>query len=61
MKKTFGLLSISACMVCMLGLMQSCNVTRRTTVESSYYSKGDTTVQITSKTIESYDASKKGF
>lgn len=38
--------------------IQSCNVTRKTTVESSYFSKGDTTIQITTKTIESYDARK---
>lgn len=42
-------------------LLLSCNVTRRTTVESSYHQNGDTIVQITTKTIETYDAEKKGF
>lgn len=40
--------------------MQSCNVTRKVTTESSYYQKGDTTCTIVTKTIESYDAVKKG-
>lgn len=43
-----------------LGL-QSCNVTRRITNESSYFTKGDTSVVITTKTIESYDATKRGL
>lgn len=37
----------------------SCNVTRRTTTESSFYTRGDTTVTIVTKTVESYDATKK--
>lgn len=41
-----------------LGLT-SCNVTRVVTNESKYYQKGDTAVTITTKTVESYDASKK--
>lgn len=41
-----------------LGLT-SCNVTRKTTTESSFYQKGDTAVHITTKTVESYDATKK--
>lgn len=41
-----------------LGL-QSCNVTRVITNESSYLQKGDTSVVIHTKTIETYDASKK--
>ena len=41
-----------------LGL-NSCNVTRRVTTESAFYQRGDTTVQIVTKTTESYDASKK--
>lgn len=43
-----------------LGLT-SCNVTRVVTNESKYYQKGDTAVTITTKTVESYDASKKGL
>lgn len=42
-----------------LGLT-SCNVTRSITTESKYYQHGDTTCTIVTKTIESYDASKKG-
>lgn len=41
-----------------LGL-QSCNVTRIITNESSYLQRGDTSVVIHTKTIETYDASKK--
>lgn len=43
-----------------LGLT-SCNVTRVITNESSYVQRGDTNVVIHTKTIESYDASKKGL
>jgi hypothetical protein len=43
-----------------LGL-QSCNVTRAVTNESSYLTRGDTSVVIHTKTIETYDASKKGL
>ena len=43
-----------------LGL-QSCNVTRVITNESSYVQRGDTNVVIHTKTIETYDASKKGL
>ena len=41
-----------------LGL-QSCNVTRTITNQSEYYQRGDTSVVIQTKTIETYDASKK--
>ena len=41
-----------------LGL-QSCNVTRVITNESSYLQRGDTSVVIHTKTTETYDASKK--
>ena len=37
----------------------SCNVTRTITTQSQYYQKGDTTCTIVTKTIETYDASKK--
>ncbi len=40
-------------------LMTSCNVTRTITTTSSSVKHGDTTVIIQSKTIESYDASKR--
>ena len=41
-----------------LGLT-SCNVTRVITNESSFLQRGDTSVVIHTKTIESYDAMKK--
>ena len=41
--------------------MVSCNVTRVVTTESQYWQKGDTTCTIVTKTVESYDASKKTF
>lgn len=41
-----------------LGLT-SCNVTRVVTNQSEYYQNGDTSVCITTKIIETYDASKK--
>ena len=39
--------------------MTSCNVTRVVETKSEYFTKGDTTCTIVTKTIESYDASKK--
>ena len=39
--------------------LTSCNVTRKVTTESAFYQRGDTTVQIITKTTESYDATKK--
>ena len=41
-----------------LGL-SSCNVTRSITTRSEAWQKGDTAVVIQTKTIETYDASKK--
>ena len=45
---------VAACMV-------SCNVTRVVSTESQYWQKGDTSVVIQTRTIESYDASKKAL
>ena len=42
-------------------LMASCNVTRTITTKSEYWQKADTSVIIQTKTIETYDASKKGL
>ena len=39
--------------------MTSCNVTRVVETKSEYFTKGDTTCTIITKTVESYDASKK--
>ena len=52
--------AIVTCVAIALGL-QSCNVTRTITTQSQYYQRGDTTCTIVTKTIESYDASKKPF
>ena len=38
--------------------LMSCNVTRTVTTTSEYVQRGDTTVVIQSKTIESYDGVK---
>lgn len=52
-------------MLCILALYivtltaTSCNVTRTITNESQYYQKGDTSVVIQTKTIETYNAEKK--
>ena len=43
-----------------LGLI-SCNVTRTVTTRSEAWQKGDTSVVIQTKTVETYDASKKGL
>ena len=37
----------------------SCNVTRTVTTSSEAYQKGDTSVHIVTRTVESYDATKK--
>jgi hypothetical protein len=61
--KIFGgplLAAIVTCAAIALGL-SSCNVTRTITTQSQYYQRGDTTCTIVTKTIEQYDASKKGF
>ena len=41
--------------------LSSCNVTRPITTKSEYWQKADTSVIIQTKTIETYDASKKGL
>ena len=53
MMRTVILLAISGL------LLISCNVTRKVTTQSEYVQRGDTSVVIMTKTIESYDASKK--
>ena len=52
--------AIVTCVAIALGL-QSCNVTRTVTTRSEAWQKGDTSVVIQSKTIETYDASRKGL
>ena len=39
--------------------LTSCNVTRTVTTKSEYSQRGDTTCTIVTKTVETYDASKK--
>ena len=39
----------------------ACNVTRTITPRSEAWQKGDTSVVIQTKTVETYDASKKGL
>ena len=41
--------------------LTSCNVTRVVETKSEYFTKGDTTCTIVTKTVESYDATKKNF
>ena len=55
MKKNLIMAVIMTSMV----LAVSCNVTRTVSTSSEYYQRGDTTVVIQTKTIESYDGSKK--
>ena len=44
---------------CAACALNSCNVTRVITNESKYTTRGDTVVMIQTKTIETYDATKK--
>ena len=39
--------------------LSSCNVTRTITTKSEYWQKADTSVVIQTKTVETYDASRK--
>lgn len=53
-----GLLAALGVIGAGLGLT-SCNVTRTTVTSSKYFQRGDTTVMIQTKTVETYDATKK--
>ena len=63
MKRIFETIGWLVLMVLLLAAMAlsatSCNVTRTITTQSQYYQRGDTTCTIVTKTIETYDASKK--
>ena len=50
--------AIVTCVAIAFGL-QSCNVTRTVTTRSEAWQKGDTSVVIQTKMVETYDASKK--
>ena len=52
--------AVVTCVAIALGL-QSCNVTRTVTTRSEAWQKGDTSVVIQTKTVETYDASRKGL
>ena len=61
-KRSYRLLAagLTATIVAVSALaLSSCNVTRTVTTKSEYWQKGDTSMVIQTKTIESYDASKK--
>lgn len=53
-----ALTAIATALATAFGL-SSCNAVRSVTTSSSYYNKGDTSVFIQTKTIESYTAEKK--
>lgn len=61
MKRKNIIFAIVVCftMIILTAIVTSCNVTRTVTTTSQVVQKGDTTTTITSKTIESYDASKR--
>ena len=50
--------AIVTCVAIALGL-SSCNVTRTVTTRSEAWQKGDTSVVIQTKTVESYDGTRK--
>ena len=52
------LVAIVTCVAIALGL-SSCNVTRTITTKSEYWQKADTSVVIQTRTIESYDGTRK--
>ncbi len=55
MKKIFLIAALAVSAVA----LSSCNATRTITTKSEYWQKGDTSCVIQTRTIESYDASKK--
>jgi hypothetical protein len=50
--------SVTTCLAIALGL-SSCTLTRTVTTQSQYYERGDTTCTIISKTVETYDGTRK--
>lgn len=52
--------AVAGSLILLAGLgLTSCNVTRTITNESQYFQRGDTSVVIQTKTVETYDAHKK--
>ena len=41
--------------IVLAGILSGCNVTRTVTTKAEYYQRGDTTIQIVTRTTESYD------
>jgi hypothetical protein len=60
MKKILFILLGFFALLCVGVAVTSCNVTRVVTNESKYTTRGDTAVVIITKTVETYDATKKG-
>ena len=54
-----SILTITAATLASLFGLQSCNVSRTITTQSHYLQRGDTNIVIQTKTIETYDATKK--
>ena len=52
------MIAVLTALAASLGL-SSCNVTRTVTTRSEAWQKGDTSVVIQTKTVESYDGSRK--
>ena len=59
MRKIMVIAAVTAGAALLMTTLTGCNVTRTVTTSSQYVQRGDTTVLIQSKTIESYDASKR--
>lgn len=57
-KAIYGVLTALVALAAAILGLTSCNVTRTITTESSSIQKGDTSVIIQTKTIESYNAKK---
>ena len=58
-KRSYRLLAGLTALALSALALSSCNVTRTITNESQYVQRGDTSVVIQTKTVETYDASKK--
>ena len=55
-KKQFEVAAILVLLIIVLaGILSGCNVTRTVTTKAEYYQRGDTTIQIVTRTTESYD------
>lgn len=60
MKKLLPFVVIAALIsILVICALSSCNLTRTVTTKAEYYQKGDTTIQVVTRTTESYDGSVK--